>query len=363
MFLLISTFLFSIQWLGSPWQLGILKTIVSCMFFITIIIISIVPAMNREWKTYIKSIIVCALLQLVFMFFTFILPGVGLLIMIIYNIILYIISKKLPVSFTNNIKTGILFIILWFAGINHFLGNYILTDPRGVWSGDLYFQLTDWVILLIFIAALIRTIYHIKTNFLETPDSQTDDNQINAEKKAHEKKTLIPVLIASVSALALSAFIPLPWQIQAGKDLKAGFAAFEANDLEGAQLIAQKYYNDKKILHNGDVFYLNGLVNEEESPKKAAQFFLSAASWYKNHKSLVSQSYHSDSQVRLILIYMNSNPPEYYKARDAVKKALKKDPENSAYLELQTEVTEKLAQYEKDLSFFRRLWSIIKSKF
>ena len=353
MFLQISTLLFAVQWLGSPWMLsssshpGIWKAIVSCLFFTAVIIISVIPAMNREWKTYIKSLIVCALLQLVFMFFTFILPGIGLAITIIYNIVLFIISKKLPVSFTNKIKTGIVFFILWFAGINHLLGIFILTDPRGVWSGDLYFQITDWVILLVFIAALAITVYQIKTNL------------------PVKKKIMIPVVLVSVIALTASVFIKLPWQHQAADDLKAAFAAMERNDYDSAQAAAQKYYNEKKILHNGDVFYLNGLLNEEKSPQQAMQLFKDAASWYKNHDSLVSKNYLADSQHRISMIYMNETPPDYYRAKNAAENALKQDRDNRTYIDFLTEIKEKLALYEKEnnIGFIRRFWNNLYANF
>jgi len=315
MFLQLSMLLFAVQWLGSPLQLiafppaGILKAILSCLLFTAIIIISVIPAMSREWKTYIKSLIVCALIQQVFLFFTFLLPGVGLLITIIYHIVLIIISKKLPVSFTNAVKTGILFFILWFAGINYLLGIFILTDPRGVLSGDLYFQPADWAILVIFIAALARTIYHITVNLKPQKNIDQDINEgtLNAEKEKREKKTLIPALALSALALAASAFIQFPWQQQAVNDLKAGFAAAEAGDYESAKITAQKYYNEKKILHNGDVFYLNGLVKENESPQEAVQYFIKAAAWYKNHNSLVSENYRADAQSRIASIYEEEN--------------------------------------------------------
>jgi len=297
MFLLFSFLLFAIQWLGSPWQLGAGKAILSCMLFMGIIILSLIPAMSREWRTYIKSILVCAALQFVFIFFNFILPGIGLVITIIYNIILIIISKKLPVSFTNNVKVGLLFFILWFIGINHLLGLFLLTDPRGVWSGDLYFSVTDWIILAVFTAALIRNFYHIKTNSVML-NLMEDDKSAGLQKR--EKKTLLPVLLASVLLITLSIFLKLPWEKQAIEDLNAAFTAYAANDLETASKCAGKYYNDSKILYNGDVFYLNGLIKEAGgSPQDAVSFYKKAVSWYKNHKSWVSDNNPSDARLRL----------------------------------------------------------------
>jgi len=297
MFLLLAFLLFAVQWLGSPWQLGVWKAILSCMLFMGIIIISLIPAMSREWRTYIKSILVCAAFQFVFLFFNFILPGVGFAITIIYNIVLIIISKKLPVSFTNNVKAGILFFILWFAGINHLLGIFLLTDPRGVWSGDLYFSVTDWAILAIFIAALVRNFYHIKTNSVMLNLKEDD---ISAGLQKREKKTLIPILIASVLLITLSLFIKLPWEKQAAEDLNAAFKAYTANDLETAAKYAGKYYTDAKILYNGDVFYLNGLIKEAGgSPQDAVSYYKKAVNWYKNHKSLVSKNHPADAQFRL----------------------------------------------------------------
>jgi hypothetical protein len=194
------------------------------------------------------------------------------------------------VSFTTQIKTGIVFFILWFAGINHLLGLFILTDPPGAWSGDLYFQLTDWAILLVFITALSMTIYQIKFN------------------SSPSKKITVLVFLISAAVIAVSAFIQLPWQKQAAIDLKNGFAEIEADNFESAREIAEKYYNEKKTLNNGDVFYLNGLLSERSSPQEAAAFFSRAASWYKNHASLVSQDFPAEAAEKLAQYKKDENP-------------------------------------------------------
>ncbi|MCL2230306.1 MAG: hypothetical protein FWC01_04370 [Treponema sp.] len=316
MFLQISTLIFAVQWLGSPFQLGLLKAFLSCFFFLTMIILSIVPAMSREWRMYIRSFIVCALLQLLFLFLNFVLPGIGLVMTIIYNIVLFFISKKLPVSFTNNIKSGLIFFVLWFMGINHLLGSFLLSDPRGVWSGDIYFSAADWVILAIFLCAIARTIYHIASSgkILETAETQenekaqyTQDLKYSSDLQKREKKTLLPVLAVSAILLIISAFVKLPWEAQAVNDLRTGFAAINENNIEEAEKIAVKYYNDKAYLFNGDVFYLNARLKEIESQKDAIQFYIRAVNWYKNHKSWVSQDYHEEAKQRLAQIYTEEN--------------------------------------------------------
>jgi len=318
MFLQISTLIFALQWLGSPLQLGIWKAFLSCIFFLAMIILSIVPAMSREWRMYIRSFIVCAMLQVLFLFLNFILPGVGLMMTIIYNIVLFFISKRLPVSFTSHIKSGLIFFVLWFIGLNHILGNFLLSDPRGVWSGDIYFSVTDWVILAIFICALARTIYHIISNnkLLETAEIQenekeqyTQDLKFNTDLQKREKKTLLPILAVSAVLLIISSFIKLPWEAQAVNDIKTGFAAINENNIKEAEKIAAKYYNEKTYLYNGDVFYLNARLKEMEMPrdekstKAAISFYIRAVNWYKSHKSWVSQDYREEAQQRLSQIY------------------------------------------------------------
>lgn len=397
MFLQLTTLLFAVQWLGSPYQLGALKAVFACILFLFIILVSTIPSFLREWRNYLKYIIISLLIQLVCLALNFLLPGLGLVITIIYNIVLIIVSRFIPVSFIQNMGIGFILFLLWFAGINHFLGNFILKDPRGVWSGDLYFTFTDWVILATFIAAFARTVYHIKLNFMEQASKnriEADEPLIKPEKNkfaglfnkgfgisknilsknaqnvnknlmARENKTLIPVFLISVFILIISALIPPLWQRRAVNDLRTGFTAAANNDYSTARVIAEKYYNDKKILYNGDVFFLNGLVEEKESPQAAIKFFTKAGDWYEHHKSWISQSYRGESYYRLTVLYLNSEPPDYYRAKNAIAKAVKHDPEKTEYIALQSQIKENLEKHEKDgiTGFFKRLWNNFRSRF
>ena len=138
-----------------------------------------------------------------------------------------------------------------------------------------------------------------------------------------------------------------------------------ASNIEIARSVAVKYYNEEKILNTGDVFFLNGLVEEAETNQTAVEFFKKAADWYDHHKSWISPNYHGDSYYHLSLMYMNGIPPDYYKANNAIGKALKLDPLNMNYQNLRDKVKENLKIYEKEenIGFFRRLWNNIRSRF
>jgi hypothetical protein len=65
------------------------------------------------------------------------------------------------------------------------------------------------------------------------------------------------------------------------------------------------------------------------------------------------------------MMYANDTPPDYYKARNAIEQAVKLEPENREYLDLQTAIREKLAGHEEaeNIGFFRRSWNNIRSRF
>jgi hypothetical protein len=504
-YLQLTTLFLAVQWLGSPWQLGLWKAVVASIFFLSMIFLSVLPAMFREWGNVKKRILIFALLQILCIIFNFLLtPVVGFIISFIVNLV-YIF---MPVTFYKYLGTGFLIFFSWFIGINHLLGNFLLTDPRGVWSGDSYLTITDWAILGVFIIALARTVYHIvisypifkkyegydisyildlakspnssklKTKFVEdmkkdleldsikkdidlieqnltkeinesiktvliemtssTISSTVDhlfesgefqpdeikkevqnalikttnflipntlnqlyisgqkqiyeilesrmmtikesmekkflgavklllsdtqmENRLNIEK---ERITLIPVSIISVIIIIVSIFFKPAWRQQAIDDLKTGFTAITENNVETARTIAEKYYNSEKILNTGDVLYLNGLVEITESPQTAMQFIIKANDWYDHHKSWISQNYHGDSYYHLSEMYMNGTTPDYYKANNAIDKALKLDPINRDYQNLQGKIKGNLVKYEeeKNIGFFKRIWNKIRSRF
>lgn len=130
---------------------------------------------------------------------------------------------------------------------------------------------------------------------------EEDDKSSSLKKR--EKKTLIPIFLASALLIVISLFIKLPWEKQAKENLNTAFTAYAANDLETAAKYAGKYYNDAKILYNGDVFYLNGLIKEaDNAPQSAAEFYKKAVNWYKNHKSWVSDDLPAQARQRLTQI-------------------------------------------------------------
>ena len=405
MFLQLALLSFAVQWLGSPWQLGLVNGFLACSFFIIIVVLSSLPAMFREWGNIKSALLVHLIIQLVCLILTVVLPGIGKILAFAFNVYLFFH----PVSFYKTIGNGFIFFFAWFIGLNNILGKFILQDPRGVFTGDLYLTLTDWVILAIFIAAIVRTIYHIITNFrygfLDTfrtakkeslidslsKDTLTEDTQsdsydastlnpieiikndvigdksqtINQTLRKKEKKTLFPIFIASVVLITISIFIVPSWKKQAISDLKTGFIAVSSNNYIKAGAIANKYYNDKKILHNGDVFYLNGLVNEPDNPDEAIQFHIKAANWYDNHKSWINEDFNTESYYRLSLLYLEKDPPDYYKAKNTIDKAIKKNPENASFLKLNIEILKGMVKYEeeKNIRFFRRFWNRLKARF
>jgi len=483
MFLQLATLLFAVQWIGSPWQFDGWKTAAVCLFFLCMVVLSVLPAMFREWGNIKKRLLFYAIMQILCLVLSVLLPGIGQVLTFIFNIILIC----LPVSFYKFAGTGFFIFFFWLFGLNRILGNSILTDPRGVLSGDIYFTVTDWVIAGIFITAFIRNIYHviisypvfkkynsydisylsnianssdgaslkknlindaeqeaenfktsityevkeninnnledaaktiignavapsgsgnnnsgkkmngIKNTITETTDSaynnivdpairstqdqikQAIDSRVggvknlflsntqfsNDQLKEKEKKTLRPVFIISVIAIIISLFIQPSWKQQSIDDLNAGFSAIAKEDYAAARTIAEKYYNEEKILYNGDVFYLNGLVAETDSPTIALQHYKNAADWYKNHKSAVSQNNRKDSLYRLSTMYMNDTPPDYYRARNAIEQAVKLDSSNKDYLNLQAVIKERLKGHEKEekIGFFKRIWNSSRSRF
>ena len=360
--------------------------------------------MFRNWGVVKKWQLIITLLELLGPIISIIFPAASFVFLVINLILLFT-----PMRY---IGTGFLFFFLWFIGLNHFLGNFLLTDPRGVWSGDLYLTMTDHVILVIFFIALVRTVYHIIISYptfkkyesydisfiqklnrslrnkkgIGYKEDRLIEDGIEKGKKTikdaaellrsdpkledefhieKEKQTLTPILIISVIFIIISLFIKPAWRQQAIDDLKNGFAAVNENNIETARSIAVKYYNTKKILNTGDVFYLNGLVEETESRQTAIEFLIKAVNWYDHHKSWISQNYHGDSYYNLSLMYMNGNYFDYYKAGNAIKKALKLDPNNMDYQTLQAKVKENILIYEKEenIGFFKRVWNKTRSRF
>jgi hypothetical protein len=332
MFLQLATLLFAIQWLGSPWQLGGTKGTQAAILFFIMVIISLLPSLIKDWDNIKNRLFFFAIIQIACLFFPPAIP-IGIIINIVYFFF--------PVAFYKFAALGFLFFLSWLLGLNNVLGKYILTDPRGVWSGDSYFTVTDWVILVIFIVAFIRTVYHI---LLLTVFK---DSMLSVGILGSEKTTFITVFIISAIVLFISARMEPSWQQQAINDLGTGFAAIEENNYEIAKNIAEKYYNDEKILYNGDVFYLNGLVSEKESPGFAVQYYKNAVDWYKNHDSWISPDYYEDSLYRLSLAYINDIPPDYYKAGNTIEQLVEFNPENKRYTDLQAEIKQKLTAHEK----------------
>jgi tetratricopeptide (TPR) repeat protein len=389
MFLQLAILAFAVQWFGSPWQLGLGRAILTSLFFILIVIISSLPAMFREWGNIKSALKVYIIIQIICLTLSVLIPGIGQIFAIIFNVFLFF----RPVSFYKNIGFGFILFFAWFIGLNNILANFILTDPRGVLSGDLFLTVTDWVILAVFIAALARTIYHIIINyrlgFLQTANSQETDKQpsdlleiqnpigiiedtlkkdtqtINQTLQKKERKTLFPLFLSSLVLIIVSTFITPSWQKQAIMDLNKGFLAVSQNDFYTAGIIANNYYNDKRILYNGDVFFLNGLINETDNPQEALQFFIRAADWYDSHKSWISDDHHGESNYRLALMYLNNNPPDYYRARLSIEKAIKINPDNLRYQILHTQILEHITRFEEQerTGFFRRFWNRLRARF
>jgi len=379
MFLQLALLAFAVQWIGSPWQFSAAGAVISCAFFIVTIIVSTLPALFREWENIKSALAVYIIIQIVCLVLSVLIPGIGQILAIAFNI--YLLLR--PVSFYNNIGSGFIFFFLWFLGLNSILSYFILTDPRGIFSGDLYFSAADWVILAVFIAAFVRAVYHLIINFrlsfFKTKTSGADNSSekitedilqkssddINTVLQKKEITTLAPLLLISVIAAVISLFIQPSWQKQAINDLNAGFTAAENNDFNTAENIAKKYYNEKKILYNGDVFFLNALVSESLSSEEAMQFYVKAASWYDNHKSIINESFPADAYYRLAAIYLNNTPPEYYRAKITIDKAVKLNPENTDYKNLQTFIGEHLSQHEEreKIGFFRRFLNNLRARF
>jgi len=376
MFLQLALLSFAVQWLGSPWQLGPGKAILACLLFIIVIFLSAMPAMYREWGNIKSALLIYIVIQILCLILCIFIPGIGQVFAILFNI--YLMFR--PVSFYKNIGSGFIIFFIWFIGLNHILGRFILTDPRGVFSGNLYLSATSWVILIIFIAAIVRAVYHaiisFKVSFLK-PDTENKDNKSNivediikkdtqtdnAALQKKEKKTLFPLLIVSVIAIAVSLLFQPSWRGQAINDLKNAFAAVSNNDYKTAQTIAEKYHNEKKILYNGDVFYLNALVAGTQ--QETVQFYNKAANWYDNHSSWINEDYHGQVYYRLSMIYLNENPPDYYRARNAIEKAVKANPDNSFYRNLYFQIRENVTRFEEQekIGFLRRFWNNLRVRF
>jgi len=300
MFLQLALISFAVQWLGSVWQLGLGKAIFACLFFIIVIIISALPAMIREWGNIKSAIIVYIIIQLVCLILSLLIPGIGQILAIAFNI--FLISR--PVTFYKNIGFGFILFFLWFIGLNSILGLFLLTDERGVFSGDLYFSALDWVILIVFLAALARAVYHTviayKTVFLHNSKSSdnehtgiieknllNDTQKINEELQEKEKKTLIPVLLVSLALIIISIIIQPPWKL------------------------------------HGEVFY------------------------------------------DLSIQYLNAAPPDYYKAKIAAEKAVRIDSGSLNYKELLSQINEHVSKFEEDekIGFFKRFWNMMRARF
>jgi hypothetical protein len=161
MFLQLATFLLAIQWLGAPWQLGAWKNILAVLFFLGMVVLSCVPTFFREYGNAKKRILFWAIGQIIVTLLGIFLPGIGTII----NLIFQIVCLFMPITFIRKCGVGMLLFLVWFAGINYLLGLFILEDPRGIFSGDLYFSFMDWAILGVFILALARSIYHLAKNF------------------------------------------------------------------------------------------------------------------------------------------------------------------------------------------------------
>ena len=364
MFLQLALLSFAVQWIGSPWQMGIGKALLACIFFIAVIIISALPSLFREWGNIKGALLINIIIQIVVLILSVLIPGIGQILALAFNI--YLLFR--PVSFYKNIGFGFILFFLWLIGLNNILGLFLLTDPRGVLTGDLYFSVTDFVLFAVFLAALVRAVYHavISSRQMNRQKLLTEEAQAsNAELQKKEKKTMIPLFFISLALITISIFIPLPWQKQAKNDLSAGFNAIAQSNFDTAKIIAGKYYNEIKILYNGDVFYLNAMVNEDSNPIEAVYFYNKAASWYDNHKSWISEDFHSEAYYRLSLMYISLDPPDYYKATNSIDKAIKVNPENERYHALQTQIKEQKTKFEEQekIGFFKRIWNRVKARF
>jgi len=333
--------------------------------------------MFREWGNIKNALVIYIIIQLVCVILSILLPGIGQILAIAFNIYLFF----RPVSFYKNISTGFILFFLWIIGLNRILGNFILEDPRGVLTGDVFITVTDWVILVLLIIAFVRAIYHAIINYrfvFLNPDNIDkekynllegtfkDDSQVcNKFLTKKEGKTGKLLLLISVIAVVISLQIQPGWQKQAINDLNAAFSAIAGNDLETARSIAQKYYNDERFLFNGDVFFLNAIVREEQEPLEAIRFFIRASSWYDNHRSWISEDFHGESYYRLSKMYLNSNPPDFYRARNAIQNAVKVDSDNIKFNELQIYILEHVSRFEEreNIRFFRRFWNNLRARF
>ena len=373
---------FAVLWIGSPWQLSVGQAILSSLFFILIIFLSALPALFREWGNLKSALKIYIMIQILCLILSVLLPGIGQILSIMFNI--YLMTR--PVSFYKNIGFGFILFSVWFAGLNRILGIFLLEDQRGFLSGNSYILPIAWVILVIFLVAIVRAIYHAfinyKTVFLkpEAPAEKTnsgiiethfnkttqEDNSLLTKK---EKKTGFPFFLVTVIAVIISLNIQPAWRIIAINDLNFAFNAIENNDYETASFYASKYYNENKILFSGDVFYLNALVSEvasqEDSSQNALEFYQKAAAWYDSHSSWTNKDFHGQTHFRLAILYINTDPPDYYRAKLAIDKALKIDPENMNFYNLHSEIIEHVSRFEEQekIKFFRRLWNNMRVRF
>jgi len=220
MFLQLALLAFAVQWFGSPWQLGAGKAFLACLLFIVIVFLSALPALFREWGNIKSALKVYAIIQLVCLVFAVLIPGIGQILAIVFNIFL----MTRPVSFYKYLGFGFILFFLWFIGLNNILGLFLIADPRGVLSGKLYITATTWVILGIFIGAIVRAVYHARTSykivFLSPKDTDDKNNSgiieshlpqasqtLNVALLKKEKKTFIIFFFVSFIAVFVSLFI------------------------------------------------------------------------------------------------------------------------------------------------------------
>ncbi|MCL2412035.1 MAG: hypothetical protein FWC97_10380 [Treponema sp.] len=381
MLLQLALFSFAILWVGSPWQLSFGAAFLACLFFAAMIVVSALPAMFREWGNIKNALVIYIIIQAVCLVLAVVLPGIGQILAIAFNVYLFF----RPVSFYKNIGSGFIFFFLWFIGINNVLGNFILEDPRGVFGGNVFLSAVDWVILVLFIAAFARALYHTIVNYryifvfksAYKVGCQKDENMGIIEKTLlndaqddnsfltkKEKKTGFPLFLIAVFLVVISLFIQPSWKKQVIDDLNAAFTALSNNDFTTARVVAQRYYNEDRFLFNGDVFFLNGIVHEEKAPQNAIQFFTRAADWYDNHNSWICETFHGEVYYRLSLLHFNSNPPDYYRARIAIQNAVRVEPENQTFADLQSEIIERVSIFEEreNIGFFRRIWNNFRAR-
>jgi hypothetical protein len=468
MFLQLMTLLVAVQWLGAPWQLGWGKGILAVFFFYAMIGVSIIPSMFREWGNFKKNLVVCCIIQLGFSLLNFIIPGAILMGLGINLILCFVFT-----GFVRKVVIGFSLFIVWFAGINYLLGLNILEDPRGYFSGDVFLTFTDWALLAGFFLALLRAIYHGKTNYYvfvryeskeydistllaltasatiasagfsvgqeerankmankilfkqakKTAKNIPDDVQgeikgavqeslkqsleavigkdavgqissiaqidaLNPEVKAalevtfketfggalrlfrentntvnlalqrRERKTFAPVMLCSIVLLGVSFFIKPQWKAEAIEQLATGYSCYADGDREAADKIASIYYNDERILYNGDVFLLKGMTTLDAAPDEASPLFNKAAQWFDHHKSWINSNHHGEAYYYLAQSYTQITKPNYKKASKALKQALALEPMNEEYNALQDSINAKTAalKAEKPDGFFKKLF-------